>query len=346
MLKDFLIGSCFVVLLVVSAYCAADSIVVYGTTYTDVYVTEGPSMYYVCIPTDGTIINVDKAALKEGDLAISEDSAQRLTLKTQFDKNRALIKAHIERQALKEQEARDKALQDKVKAREEEEARQAEARHQEEAKQAEENAAREKANREQETAKAAPQKELGIWDGFRGIRWGAEEKDLLKAGFSESSPQRYSTDVLDPLSISWRGAKCKRDGEKLQMGNASLKGIEYVIVDGKFQGVYLTAQGGTDCRALRDVLLLRYGKPLDHFLDPSKGVLGNHFPDFERFRWKGWDSSGKQVEIELSINYEGLASGWCDFVCHTHIEKEENELKERESERKREKLQRGAKEDF
>ena len=113
-----------VVCLSVLSYC--DSIVVDGKTYTDVYVREGSSMYYVCIPSDGTIINVEKAKVKEGDLAISQDLAQRLALKAQFDENRAPIKAETERKAAAaaaNRIASEKASQDEVK----ENARQAEA---------------------------------------------------------------------------------------------------------------------------------------------------------------------------------------------------------------------------
>ncbi|HUW61441.1 MAG TPA: hypothetical protein VMZ06_10580 [Candidatus Bathyarchaeia archaeon] len=45
-------------LIFVSCLAAADTITVGETTYTDVYVTQGATMYYVSNPEDGTILNV------------------------------------------------------------------------------------------------------------------------------------------------------------------------------------------------------------------------------------------------------------------------------------------------
>jgi hypothetical protein len=278
MFKDFLIRSCFLVLLVFSNYCAADSIVVDGKTYTDVYVMEGPLTYYVCIPADGTIMNVDKAELKKGDLAISEDRAQRLALKEQFDKSRAPIKAEIERKserarqaeasrAMAQEEARAKAqaeaAQEEARARAQADASRAIAQEEARAKaqaEAEERASPKHAEAQQplrdEVSAIAPQAELGINEGFRGIPWGS---DLNKI-----------PGMVCVFPGDERGSFYRRANESLSIGGAKIASIYYFTYKGCFSSVMIdTAKGEVNGDALKEALKARYGPPIneDVFLD-------------------------------------------------------------------------------
>lgn len=58
----------------------ADSITIEGTTYEDVYVTESSSLYYVRIPSTGTIINAAKSKVGPAGLIYTEDEAAREAL--------------------------------------------------------------------------------------------------------------------------------------------------------------------------------------------------------------------------------------------------------------------------
>lgn len=74
-------------IILISSLAAADTITVGDTTYTDVYVTQGATMYYVSNPEDGTIVNVplDQASGVE----IAQDREARTALYRQWQKKNA-----------------------------------------------------------------------------------------------------------------------------------------------------------------------------------------------------------------------------------------------------------------
>ena len=85
MLKRLYIG--IGALLVGAGLCAADSISFEGKTLENVYIREGASMYYVQLPTDGTVTSVPKSRVGNQDVVISTDKAQRDALLTEWKRN-------------------------------------------------------------------------------------------------------------------------------------------------------------------------------------------------------------------------------------------------------------------
>lgn len=52
----------------------SDSITANGRTYTDVYLREGPSMYYIQVPADGSVLSVPKTSVRPEDVSLTEGS--------------------------------------------------------------------------------------------------------------------------------------------------------------------------------------------------------------------------------------------------------------------------------
>jgi hypothetical protein len=84
------LSAVLVAVVLFSGYSMGDSIKIEGNTYDDVYVINGPSFYYVCIPSDGTTMNIDKSKVKDGDVTITEESGKRQALKALWGRNRIL----------------------------------------------------------------------------------------------------------------------------------------------------------------------------------------------------------------------------------------------------------------
>jgi len=75
--------------LIVASAAFGDSIVIGGVMYDNVIVREGPSQYYVQIPSDGRTISVPKSDLKPEDVVISKDKQARQALLEEWGKNNA-----------------------------------------------------------------------------------------------------------------------------------------------------------------------------------------------------------------------------------------------------------------
>lgn len=68
---------------VLSCLCGAgfaDSITVAGKTFSDVYIRETPSMYYVQVPADGSVFSASKRDVPAHAVSILKDAAQRESL--------------------------------------------------------------------------------------------------------------------------------------------------------------------------------------------------------------------------------------------------------------------------
>lgn len=77
----FLFGS---VLFLPLVSARADSIIVDGKRYEDIYLGAGAEMYYIQDPTDGSMITVPKSAVKEKDIQITADREARRKLRDQW----------------------------------------------------------------------------------------------------------------------------------------------------------------------------------------------------------------------------------------------------------------------
>jgi hypothetical protein len=69
---------------------AGDSIIVDGVMHDNVVVREGPSQYYVQIPSDGRTISAPKSDVKPSDVVILKDKAAREALLQEWTENNAL----------------------------------------------------------------------------------------------------------------------------------------------------------------------------------------------------------------------------------------------------------------
>lgn len=106
----------------VAAWCfsaAADSIVINGIQYRDVYILEGVTMYYVQVPQDGTTKHVPKSEVDAQDVVISTDEAQRHKLLRRWQTFQGVnakdfkAKAEAKRAALKQaREAEERLMGD------------------------------------------------------------------------------------------------------------------------------------------------------------------------------------------------------------------------------------------
>ena len=75
-------------LAVSSGLSVADSITVEGTTYEDVYVRQGGSMYYVALPDEGRVMSFAKSAVDPEAVVLTEDTSQRAALLRQWEERR------------------------------------------------------------------------------------------------------------------------------------------------------------------------------------------------------------------------------------------------------------------
>jgi hypothetical protein len=174
--------------------------------------------------------------------------------------------------------------------------------------------------------KTESQKEIGKWDEFRGIKWGADITSLT--GF-ETNP------MMQGVGNYWR------KDEKLTLGGATLRGILWRFYKGKLYHVVVTGENGT-FPAVKAATESRYGKSYQDTSDKYR----------EAYTWAGTDSDGKKITVEVSRDKETETVS-CFF---TYVPLEEQEYADaarngNESKRKadadfKEKAQKGAKEDF
>jgi len=78
---------CVGVLLTVAGVCWADSLISNGKTFENVCIRESASMYYVQVPSDGSVFSVPKSDVPAKDVSISTDAAQREALRQEWRRN-------------------------------------------------------------------------------------------------------------------------------------------------------------------------------------------------------------------------------------------------------------------
>ena len=120
-----------IVVVALSSY--ADSILVDGKRFDDVYVTESKLSYIICFPLDGTMKTVSKDKVKEGDLVLTKDVDTRselfkawevaASLKRVFDENERKEKERQIKQQALEQEQREREKAEAITMRKVEAAR-------------------------------------------------------------------------------------------------------------------------------------------------------------------------------------------------------------------------------
>ena len=71
-------------LLFAATVCWADSIKVDGKAFENVLIRESASMYYVQIPSEGSVFSVPKSEIREEEVSISGDAAQRDALREEW----------------------------------------------------------------------------------------------------------------------------------------------------------------------------------------------------------------------------------------------------------------------
>ena len=76
---------CFVAL---SAVARADSIIVKGKHYENVYVRMGTDVYYIQNPADGSMVEVPKDQVREKDIAITPDREARRQMQFEWQQKR------------------------------------------------------------------------------------------------------------------------------------------------------------------------------------------------------------------------------------------------------------------
>jgi hypothetical protein len=140
------------------------------------------------------------------------------------------------------------------------------------------------------------------WDGFRGVNWGTDIKTLN--GFT--SPN---------AALQELGHYLRKD-ESLKLGGASLKEVLWRFYKGQLYHVVIEGRDGT-FPALKEATETRYGKACKNISTKYK----------EAYAWKGLNSKGEPVTLEVSLDKEtGRVS--CYF---TYIPLEEQESKEIEA---------------
>jgi hypothetical protein len=84
------------------------------------------------------------------------------------------------------------------------------------------------------------------WDGFRGLKWGTNIKDL-------NDPNMMLTEGYNKEKYY------KRLNDKLSIGDANLKEITYVFYENRFYGVMIETKGYMNFSALKDAIFAYYG---------------------------------------------------------------------------------------
>jgi len=152
--------------------------------------------------------------------------------------------------------------------------------------------------------------EIGIWEGFRGVKWGSKIETLT--GFNKVGSD-------DSLSFY------VRDNDQMTIGGAQLQAVLYVFSDGELANVMLTTKGKTNSDALKKALTARFGEPIQEN------------PYLDNYKWLHNPLSAGGVVI--SLEYDMFSNdGKCQFYHCAAVMKS---LKKEEK-----KAQDGAKKDF
>ncbi len=112
-------------------------------------------------------------------------------------------------------------------------------------------------------------------DGFRGIKWGTNIKDLHDMTFSETNKSTHD-DIYE------------RKGDSLKIGDAKLALIGYLFYEGKFWGVSIMFEVD-NFSSLKYTLIQKYGA----------GRKVNFSNDME------WDGENVKIDIREASNKYG-----------------------------------------
>jgi len=104
-------------------------------------------------------------------------------------------------------------------------------------------------------------------DGFGGIQWETELSTLTDMKLSRVDPSYGGIDIY------------LRGGNAGRIGKVEPKNVEYLFWKGKFTGVSIIAEGGSDCESLREAVFEVLGKgnkpyaEQDYFVWDGKTIL-------------------------------------------------------------------------
>ena len=85
-------------------------------------------------------------------------------------------------------------------------------------------------------------------DDFRGLKWGLKMQAL---------PGQFVRSHSEKSSVFYR-----LDGDKMSIGEAKLKKIQYIFIDDRLEGVFIEVYAGeNNTRSITDTLHLAYGEP-------------------------------------------------------------------------------------
>jgi hypothetical protein len=88
MIRQMLI--CATAMLAFAGLCRADSISYAGFSFKKKYIHESATMYYVQVPSDGSVFSVSKTDVQANDVVISSDAQKREALREEWRRNRDL----------------------------------------------------------------------------------------------------------------------------------------------------------------------------------------------------------------------------------------------------------------
>ena len=152
----------------------------------------------------------------------------------------------------------------------------------------------------------------GRWDGFRGIKWGADVKTLI--GFEAEN-----------AAMEQIGNYYRRD-EKLSLGPIQLREILWRFYKGQLYHVVIEGENGTFSK-LKEATKERYGRTFKDVSDKYR----------ESYLWSGNDREGKKVTLEVSRDKEtGRVSCYFTYVPLEEAENRNIEIRNVERERKAE----------
>ena len=136
-------------------------------------------------------------------------------------------------------------------------------------------------------------KTAGVWDGFRGLRWGTNIRNTTGLNQTFAGGSYYT-----------------RKSDKLTIGGAKLTSIYYVFYENRFHGVVISTKGASNWRLLKAAVSAHYGK----------GKQGNRFAD----EW-GWP----QDDVEINLDYNKSTQSALLTMFYVPITKEEEADKTR-----------------
>lgn len=169
--------------------------------------------------------------------------------------------------------------------------------------------------------------ELGLWDGFRGVRWGTQLSSL--SGFKTAN------------QTTAQAGNYTRDSEKLMLGGARLKDVVWRFYRGRLYHVLVEAQPNT-FDALKSVTIERFGKS---YKNTSTEYL-------ESYTWSGSNSKGESVTFEVKRDKQtGRVSGFFTYAPLEQAESNDATQTERTKRERRkltesEQAKSGARSDF